>query len=142
MPRSPSASEQQEAQQREEEQPIDFNALGPTAGNPPLKAARAACYSARDAYYTCEDTQGTSTGSQENAGGAQEGRNDRRTITEQRGQACIKQREAFEAACKASWVRYFDQLKEKESRVYRRIQQNIRESGTRDTTVGDLQGRT
>eukprot|EP00873_Tetraselmis_striata_P029602 jgi/Tetstr1/449866/TSEL_036925.t1 len=38
---------------------------------------------------------------------------------------CRSTRKAYEAACKASWVKHFDRLKDKEVRVVRVLHDNI-----------------
>ena len=83
-----------------------------------LKSARQRCYTARDAYYACVDASEKDSGT-----------------------ACRAYRAAFEASCARSWVEYFDQLREKEARVYRRVQDGIVASEKREETVGGLQGR-
>jgi hypothetical protein len=82
-----------------------------------LKSSRHRCYKARDAYYACVDASEKDIGA-----------------------VCAAQRAAFEASCAKSWVQHFDQLREKEARVYRRVQDGIVASEKREGTVGGLQG--
>ncbi len=83
-----------------------------------LKSARQRCYKARDAYYACGDASEKDSSA-----------------------VCGAQRAAFEASCAKSWVQHFDQLRAKEARVYRRVQDGIVASEKRERTVGGLQGR-
>ena len=88
-----------------------------------LKAGRQRCYAARDAYYACVDADPSQGGSERDKG------------------ACKEHRAAFEASCAKSWVHHFDSLREKEARVYRRIQDGIVASEKRKETLGRLQGQ-
>ena len=88
-----------------------------------LKSGRSRCYTARDAYYACVDAS-------KSEGGARD-----------TGRVCGEYRAAFEASCAKSWVQHFDSLREKEARVYRRIQDGIIASEKREGTLGGLQGQ-
>lgn len=91
-----------------------------------LKSARTACYAARDAYYECLDScKDTSL---------------READAATQSDRCAHLREAYTGACQASWVTHFDRLREKENRVYQRIQASIQASGKREGTLGGLQG--
>jgi len=51
---------------------------------------------------------------------------------------CLKQRSAYEAACKASWVRHFDISQDKELRILKTLRNNINSAAP--TATGGLQG--
>ena len=101
----------------------DSSSANPSSISSNLKAGRQRCYAARDAYYACVDGDSSQGGSERDKG------------------ACKEYRVAFEASCAKSWVHHFDSLREKEARVYRRIQDGIVASEKRKETLGRLQGQ-
>ena len=61
------------------------------------RAGREKCWAARDKYFACVAGKGT--------------------------EACSKERELFEGSCVASWVKYFDELREQEVAKARLLQE-------------------
>jgi hypothetical protein len=51
---------------------------------------------------------------------------------------CLKLRQAYEASCKASWVRHFDTSQDKELRILKTLRNNINSAAS--TATGGLQG--
>lgn len=79
---------------------------------------------ARDAYYNCIDGLGVEFSTQQSVLQLKE---------------CFEERRRFESSCKASWVKHFDQSKDKENKVYRTLKTNIGASVGK--AVGGLEGR-
>lgn len=52
--------------------------------------------------------------------------------------SCAQQRQAYEKACRASWVRHFDISQDKELKILKSLRNNINASAA--TATGGLQG--
>ncbi|KAL4430693.1 hypothetical protein ABPG75_005949 [Micractinium tetrahymenae] len=87
-----------------------------------LKTAREKCWQARDAYYKCVEDAGVTF-----------------TAETPPPPACKAARAAYEAACKASWVRHFDVLQDKRLRYLQTLRTNIAKQT--QTGAGSQQGK-
>lgn len=77
---------------------------------------------ARDDYYSCLDSKGVEL-----------------VANDPVPEVCAKQREDFEASCKASWVKHFDATRDRELGVLRTLKSNI--NASEKTSVGTLSGK-
>lgn len=85
-----------------------------------LREARQRCHKARDEFFSCIEASGEAF-----------------VLGGPPPASCKKQRQAFEAACKASWVQHFDKIHDKKLRLLQTLQQNI---GRTSGGLGSVQG--
>lgn len=97
-------------------------AVEPGVDKSVLKSGREKCWQARDAYYQCVEDAGVTF-----------------TAETPAPPACKAARAAYQAACKASWVKHFDVLHDKRLRYLQTLRTNI--ARQTQTGTGSQQGK-
>lgn len=87
-----------------------------------LRSGREKCWQARDAFYKCVEDAGVTY-----------------TVETPTPAQCKAARAAYEAACKASWVKHFDLLQDKRLRYLQTLRTNIAKQT--QTGAGSQQGK-